>query len=155
MSQSKREATFTSLGLRNISHDTMDGQPFPRYTKKPRRLIPTSCAAMSRIHSWLVTYRKGNLPLTASFMIVTSIPRASPKISLPPLRSLTRALLERFENYLSSKTDAVITVNSRLAKRFERFNESVIVLPNYPRLDVSSRVHRKREILSSDEARLI
>ena len=76
--------------------------------------------------------------------------------NFPPLiRYFAKVLIEVFENFLTTKISAVITVNQRLAKRFEKYNKSVIVLPNYPILDTPSKTGGKRELFSNDEIRLI
>jgi len=72
-----------------------------------------------------------------------------------PLRDLLRILIERCENYLVARSDAVITVNPRLLMRFKKWNGLVVLLPNYPRLDTFMKSERQREILSSNEVRLI
>jgi glycosyltransferase involved in cell wall biosynthesis len=51
-------------------------------------------------------------------------------------------LIEYIENFMASKADAVITVNDRLGKRFKKLNSRVIILPNYPPLDIFD--HAKR-----------
>jgi glycosyltransferase involved in cell wall biosynthesis len=76
--------------------------------------------------------------------------------NFPPfIRCFAKILIEGFENFLITKINAVITVNQILAKRFEKYNPSVIVLPNYPVLDISSNIRGERELISSDEIRLI
>jgi glycosyltransferase involved in cell wall biosynthesis len=65
------------------------------------------------------------------------------------------AFIKKYEDFLASRVDAVVTVNDRLVERFEKSNESVVLLPNYPRLGQFSAIERKRKILSSDEVRLI
>jgi glycosyltransferase involved in cell wall biosynthesis len=72
-----------------------------------------------------------------------------------PLRDLLRILIEKCENYLAEKSDAIITVNPRLVVRFKRWNARVVLLPNYPLLETFMKIERKREILSSSEVRLI
>jgi glycosyltransferase involved in cell wall biosynthesis len=68
---------------------------------------------------------------------------------------LAKWVIEKCENLLAAKVNAVITVNDKLIRRFEECNKSVVLLPNYPRLSLLSGIDREREILSSDEIRLI
>jgi glycosyltransferase involved in cell wall biosynthesis len=70
-------------------------------------------------------------------------------------RGLTKWVIEKCENLLASRVNAVITVNDKLVRRFEECNKSVVLLPNYPRLSLFSGIERKREILSAEEIRLI
>ena len=71
------------------------------------------------------------------------------------LRNPAKNLIEKYENSLASKIDAVIAVNQRLAKRFRNYNKSVIELPNYPSLDIIDNNVKKRELFSSSKVRLI
>ena len=70
-------------------------------------------------------------------------------------RYFAKNLIEKLENYLASKIDAVIAVNQRLVKRFRYYNKSVTELPNYPLLDIISNNDKKRELFSSLKVRLI
>lgn len=54
-------------------------------------------------------------------------------------------LIERIENFMASKADAVVTVNERLGKRFKKHNSYVIILPNYPPLDIFNQAKRTSE----------
>ena len=72
-----------------------------------------------------------------------------------PFGTLAKIFVERVENFLASRADAVITVNKKLVERFDRFNKTVVLLPNYPRMNIFSKITRKRELFSSDELRLI
>ncbi|MCD4712905.1 MAG: glycosyltransferase family 4 protein [Clostridiales bacterium] len=72
-----------------------------------------------------------------------------------PLRGIAKLLIERVEDFLVSKVDGVVTVNRKLAKRFKKNNKSVIVLPNYPPLEIFEKNERKREVFSARKVRLI
>jgi len=70
-------------------------------------------------------------------------------------RYLLRILIEKIENFLASRIDAVITVNIRLVERFEKHNKSVVLLPNYPRLDIIRGKQRERDLFFNNEVHLI
>lgn len=71
------------------------------------------------------------------------------------IRNLAKKIIEKFENFLSSRVDSIITVNQRLANKFRKYNESVIELPNYPPLDTVAENRERRELFSSPEIRLV
>lgn len=70
-------------------------------------------------------------------------------------RYLLRILIGKIENFLASRIDAVITVNIRLVERFEKHNKLVVLLPNYPRLDIIRGKQRKRDFFFNNEVHLI
>ena len=72
-----------------------------------------------------------------------------------PFRNLIKILIEITENYLVSRIEAVVTVNDRLVERFSKQNESITLLPNYPKKDIFRNERRKRTILSTDTVHLI
>lgn len=72
-----------------------------------------------------------------------------------PFRYLLRILIEKIENFLASRVDAVITVNDRLVERFEKHNKLVVLLPNYPRLDIIRGKQRERDLFFNNEVHLI
>ena len=72
-----------------------------------------------------------------------------------PFRYLLQILIEKIENFLASRVDAVITVNDRLVERFEKHNKLVVLLPNYPRLDIIRGKQRERDLFFNNEVHLI
>jgi len=71
------------------------------------------------------------------------------------LRNLAKRLLEKFENFLSSEADSVITVNQRLVARFKKHNRATVELPNYPSLKIIPNNLERRELFSSSKVKLI
>jgi glycosyltransferase involved in cell wall biosynthesis len=70
-------------------------------------------------------------------------------------RGLFKSLIARIENSIVSKIDGVITVNEILVDRFQKYNERVLFLPNYPRIALFKSLSRKRAVLSSHQVKLI
>jgi glycosyltransferase involved in cell wall biosynthesis len=70
-------------------------------------------------------------------------------------RLFAKALIEKIENHLISKIDAVITVNNKLVDRFRNYNNLVTLLPNYPRTELFKSYSRKNDVLNSDHIILI
>ncbi len=54
----------------------------------------------------------------------------------PVLNAISKYIIEKVENYLVSKVDAIVTVNDRLGDRFAAVNTRVAVLPNYPKDEI-------------------
>jgi glycosyltransferase involved in cell wall biosynthesis len=71
------------------------------------------------------------------------------------IRKLLQKLIERIENFMASKADAIITVNERLVNRFSRQNDTVVLLPNYPPLAIFDNEKRGNGLSNSGKVRLI
>ena len=72
-----------------------------------------------------------------------------------PIKNIACTIIQKSENWLASKMDAVITVNNLLVQRFKKCNKRVVLLPNYSRLNIFQKLRRKKEILSEKEVQLI
>ena len=70
-------------------------------------------------------------------------------------RLFFKSFLARIENSIVSKIDGVITVNKLLVDRFQKYNNRVLFLPNYPRIDLFKSSSCRRVVMSSDQVKLI
>jgi glycosyltransferase involved in cell wall biosynthesis len=71
------------------------------------------------------------------------------------IKVVFRKVIERIENYMASKADAVITVNDHLGKRFNKQLENVVILPNYPPINIFNKAVRSLDYFASNHIRLI
>ncbi len=70
-------------------------------------------------------------------------------------RLFFKALIARIENSIISKIDGVITVNKLLVDRFRKYNDCVLFLPNYPRIELFKSASHNRVVMSSNQVTLI
>lgn len=71
------------------------------------------------------------------------------------LKPIIRSIVRRFENYLVSKSNAVITVNQKLVDRFKRLNSVVCLIPNYPKKESFQKIERNGDVFSQKTITMI